>query len=171
MHRLRTMFGSMALAIALTALVTATLAQGPGPGGGRGFGGFGGPGGRGGSVFSLLDNAAVQEELKVTDAQKAQIKTTNEAVNTKRQAFFSGFRRGNDNGANGGGAQRPDPETMRADMQELQNQTEAAFARILSKPQRSQLNQIDLQRQGPMAVLRPEIAEKLGIDDGQMEEM
>lgn len=189
MIRIRTMFSSMAAALLLLALVSATLAQAPGSGGagggggrgGRGGGGFGfgGPGGRGGSIFGLLDNAAVQEDLKVTDKQKEQIKTANEAINKKRQALFAGMRGNNNNaggangagGGNGGGGQRPDIETMRANMQELQAQTEATFAKILTKAQRSRLTQIDLQRQGPMAVLRPDIAEKLNVADDQMEEM
>ena len=66
---------------------------GGGPGGFGGFGGFGGPGGPGGrggggpagnSVEALIQNVAVQDDLKVDDKQKAKIKTLGEAATKER---------------------------------------------------------------------------------------
>lgn len=187
MLRIPAMLGTMCVGL----LVSASLAQGPGgpggPGGGRGgFGGPGGPGGmfgRGGGggfgPYGLLDNAAVQEELKLTDEQKTQVKQTNEAIGKKRQELFAGFRRNNGNNNNGNNndpnAQdappMPDPEVMRANMEALHAQADKVFGKILNKTQMARLGQIDLQRQGPMAVFRPDIAKKLNIDEEQMEQM
>ena len=68
-----------------------------GPGGpGGGFGGFGGPGGPGGgwggrgggpganSVEALIQNEAVQEDLKVDDKQKAKVKSLVDSANKER---------------------------------------------------------------------------------------
>ena len=67
---------------------------GGGPGGPGGFGGAGGPGGPGGrggfgggnpnSVERLVQNTAVQEDLKVNDKQKTQIKELADKVTKKR---------------------------------------------------------------------------------------
>src|SRR5580704_14373549 len=63
-------------------------ARGPGgpggPGGPRGPGGPGGPGGFG-SFLNLVQNPAVQEELKLKDVQKTKIQSLVEAVNQRRR--------------------------------------------------------------------------------------
>jgi hypothetical protein len=250
------MFASMVAAIGVAALSALTLAQPPGggppgggpPGGGPGggFGGFGGmfggPGGfggrgGGGNIWGLLDYTAVQEDLKLTDKQKDQLKTAKEQVDALRKAAFPnrgqggpggnaapGGNRGNrrnrggGNGAPGGGGapgaapagpngfilpvayQPPDPNAQggqggqgggrgnrgggqggpggpggpggfnraqfQETMQQLQLQTEAVYKKILTKSQNARLHEIDLRRQGTMAIVqRPEIAEKLNVDE------
>ena len=88
----------MATAFALT-MSSIALAQGPGGRGGAGGGGGarGGFGG-GGSLIGLAQMPPVQEELKVTDAQKPKLKELSDAVNKKRGEIFAAMR------ANGGGA-------------------------------------------------------------------
>jgi hypothetical protein len=58
---------------------------------------------------------------------------------------------------------------MQAAIQEMRNLSQTADAtitnKILTKKQVKRLNEIDLQRRGPLAVLDPAIAEKLNIDD------
>jgi len=186
MSRIRMALGTTCLALVLAALVTVTQAQGPGgPGGGGrgGRGGFGGFGGRSGGMFGLLENPAVQTELKLTEEQKTQLKSTTELVNAERTKLFAGMgrnRRNNNtnnadpnaaNNADPNAAPPTDPETMRANMQAFQGNVEKAYKKVLTKDQLTRLTQIDLQNQGPMAVFRPEIAQKLNISEDQMAQM
>jgi len=70
---------------------------------------------------------------------------------------------------------QPDPEAvqrwqaMREAMTELRQSTEQALARILSRGQMNRLRQIQLQLEGPSALVRDELAEKLNIDEAQVE--
>jgi len=200
------MLGTMIGSLTLMALVSATMAQGPGrggrggPGGPGGFGGgpggfMGGPGGFGG-VYGLLRNNAVLEDIKATDKQKEQLAKARDYLDKKQEAAFAAFRgnrggrngrnnnqNGNPNGdgnpngnvngdPNGGfGGGRPNFEEMQAAREQMNAETEAVYAKILTKAQRERLNQIDLQRQGPTAVFRPEIAQKLNIGEDQMEQL
>ena len=242
MRRIKTMFGVMSAAVALSSLLSVSMAQGPGrPGGFRGGpGGFGGFGRGGGNIYGLLDNAAVQEDLKLTEEQKSGLPKAKEKADKLRQESFAAFRgnRGNRNGgqpgaggaaaqpangqggaatqpaggqagaagqaaggaggrrrnggggqagggANGGGGQAAggaipnfDPaqfqaqmQQMRTNMAKMQKQTDAIYAEVLKKDQVERLRQIDLRRQGQLAVLRPEIASKIGITDMQQEKI
>jgi len=64
-----------------------------------------------------------------------------------------------------------DPEVMQANFAKLTKGTEALWAKVINKTQRKRLDEIDLQRQGPLAVLQPEMAKKLNISDDQMAQM
>ena len=97
---------TMAMAISAASLATAQ-----GPGGRGGWGGPGGPGGRGGpggpgggSITGLLQNTAVQEELKLSPAQIEKVSKINEASNKKRGEVVAQFR---PNGGNNGGGNNP----------------------------------------------------------------
>lgn len=57
---------------------------------------------------------------------------------------------------------------MQENFAKLTKGTEAIFAKVITKVQRERLTQIDLQRQGPLAVLQPEMAKKLNIGEDQM---
>src|SRR4051812_20163133 len=99
MHRSRSHFISLGLVLALAAGVASVRAQQPtrpggpggpqgaqgGPGGGPGGFGFGGLGARGGEL-SLVNDPAVQEELKLTDEQKTQLQD----LAQKQRANFGG---------------------------------------------------------------------------------
>jgi len=263
MSRLRITLMSAALMVALSALTLNTLAQPPGrngggPGGGPGGffgrgGGPGGPGGFGGSLLSLASNPAVQEDMKVKDKQKAQIKSLNDKFNLQSREIWGqmgggpggpggpgggpggpgggqnaqgkgGRRQGqngqgnangqvdgqadgqiapgnggfgggfngqvqdpnvpgfdpNQQGQGGGGGGRgnrgqQDPERaqrfamMREAMDELTQTAEASLGKILDKAQVTRLKQIQLQLQGPGAILREDMMEKLGIDESQIQ--
>jgi hypothetical protein len=56
-------------------------------------------------------------------------------------------------------------------MQAIQQESEVVYTKILTKDQKKRLGEIDLQRQGPMAVMRPEVAQKLNIGEDQMAAM
>ncbi len=241
MSRLRVTLFTAALLMALAALTFDTLAQPPGGrggGGGGGFGGRGGPGGGfggpggfggrgggpgGGSLLQLASNPAVQEELKLKDKQKAQIKSlidNYDAQNRELRAQMGGpggqgrggaqgnaqrgggpgngdptaqangqpggfvGQQGQDPNAPGGGRgnrqrQPVDPEVaqqrmlafqaMNQAMNELRQSAEASLGKILDKGQVARLKQIDLQRAGPDVIFRPDVSEKLNIDEAQVE--
>jgi hypothetical protein len=70
---------------------------------------------------------------------------------------------------------QPNPEmmqrfqAMREAMNELRQSTEQALAKILSRGQVGRLRQIQLQLEGPSALVRDEIAEKINLDEVQVE--
>jgi hypothetical protein len=250
MSRLRITLISTAMMVALAALTLNSLAQPPGrngggPGGGPGGffgggGGPGGPGGPGGSLLSLASNPAVQEDMKLKDKQKAQIKSLNDKFSVQSREIWGqmgggfggpggpggpgggpggapdaqgkggrrrgqngqdaqangGFAGGNDgqgqvqdpngpggNQNQGGGGGRgnrgpggqQDPERaqrfalMREAMDELTQSAETSLGKILDKTQVTRLKQIQLQLQGPGAILREDMMEKLGIDESQIQ--
>jgi Spy/CpxP family protein refolding chaperone len=200
-------------------------ARGPGgPGGPGGPRGPGGPGGFGGpgSIVNLVQNPAVQEELKLKDAQKTKIQSLVEAVNQRRRHLReqmnpggpqgpggnggrgrnngdAGAQPGGDgatDGQNGGGGFGPsgpggggfgpggpggpggrrqmDPEmverftAMREAEMELTQNSEQTLARILERGQSTRLRQIQLQMDGMNALVRPDMIEKLNLDDEQV---
>jgi hypothetical protein len=115
MSRLKITLMTAAMMLALAALTLNSLAQPPGRGGGGGGGGgfgggrggFGGPGGGPGGGMSLLQlasNAAVQEDLKLKDAQKAKIKSLNDKYDVQRRELGNQMGFGGPGGP-GGGAQ------------------------------------------------------------------
>ena len=88
MFRSRSPLVAVGIAAALSILACYAIAQPPGrrgPGGPRRAGGPVGPVGPGGSILDLVQNAAVQGELKVKDAQKTKIQTLAETVNQRRR--------------------------------------------------------------------------------------
>ena len=157
---------------------------GGGPGGfGGGPGGFGGgPGGwGGGTVFGLVSNKAVQDELKLTDKQKDQIKKASAASDQMTQELMA--KMPNRRGGRGNQNQEPQvdeegnpiPPPTREEIQEafqnVRGEAEGALAKILKKEQRTRLSEIDLQRAGTSAFMRPEVVERLGIDEEQQAQM
>ncbi len=74
----------LATKLALLFMLAAPLASAQGPGGPGGRGGWGGPGGGGTSPTALVQMPVVQDEVKMTDKQKAQIKQIKESADKKR---------------------------------------------------------------------------------------
>jgi hypothetical protein len=102
----------------------------------------------------------------------------NAAAQNPTGANPKGARGGFGGGPGGGGAFPLDPEAMQKardammkTMQGIQKMTDESLKKILKKEQIARLSEIDLRRQGPMAVFREDIAKKLGIDEPQMEMM
>jgi hypothetical protein len=257
MSRLRITFTTSAVFVAMAALTLSSLAQPPGrnggggpPGGGfgrgfggpGGFGGFGGPGG--GSLLMLALNPAVQDDMKLKDKQKAQIKSLNDKYSQQMQELRTEFgfnfggpgQRGGPQGkgqargqgqngdpnaqvpgqgggfGGGGGGQGQDPnapgfgqnqgggrgnrgnrnqngqgvpedpevaqqrELAREAMNELRQSAESSLGKILEKGQAIRLKQIQLQLEGPSAVVcqnpthpHGDMIDKLQIDDSQQQ--
>ncbi len=173
--------GALAAGFLLVMVSVAVQAQGPpggqgGPGGpGGGGGGFGGPGGGfggpfggggfggpfggggpgGSSVASLVLNPAVQKDIALTTKQSAQLKKLDASVRQKRRELFTP-------GQDGGDFR----ERMQAGMT-LQRDFESAITKMLTKKQKDRLAEIDLQREGVMAVSRKEVASKVKLTSSQ----
>jgi hypothetical protein len=229
--------------VAVTALYNAADAQGPGGneggsgrqggpggrqggGGGRGGFGFGGMRPLATSYLQMLQEDAIQTELKLTEAQKTKIATVQdankkqfdemrkqmderraerrkaqEAERAAAQANGIDPQGGNGggvgNGQNGqggfggpggfgggpggfgggrggrgrggfGGFDSEEMQMFRQQGEALRQQTDSALGRILSKAQLKRLSQISLQRQGPEAVAREDIAVKLNMSEDQL---
>jgi hypothetical protein len=207
--------------------------QGDQGGGFRGPGGFGGFGGFGGSVLNLAGLEPVQEELKITEAQKTKITKLTTDTNSKRREYSQNMRQQMDasrsqlrnqqrqftnnlqqnqpydardqalggiqgtgggfgvnpydTGQNGNGvdpgalrrnfrdqeneARRQGFEMMRQGMQQLEGKAEQSLARILDKNQLRRLYELQLQLEGPFAVLKPDVAERLELREIQADEI
>lgn len=188
-----------ALAVATLALllsVSPCFAQGRNGGGNRG----GGPGGRGGFGMTdpsmLVNIPAVQEEIKLTDKQKAKLKALDEKVQTARRQFMPNFGRGGPGGNNGGpggnnggpggnnggggrfgnnggqpgmqgGAPAFDFQAMREQMNLLREQQTIELGKILSAKQFARVKEIAVQADGVNAFTRPEFMEEAGVDEEQ----
>jgi hypothetical protein len=117
----------------------------------------------------------------------------NQTLDPRDQALASGIGAGGGFGANafnGGQQEGVDPnvvqqgfrqqqndlqrqnwEEMRQGMEELQAGSEQSLAKILDRKQVQRLREIQLQVEGPFAVLRPDVSEKLELRDEQAEEI
>ncbi|MGP0063895.1 MAG: hypothetical protein ACLQGP_09905 [Isosphaeraceae bacterium] len=160
----------------------------------------GGAGGLGTNLLGLVTNPAVQAELKATEAQKAHLKALSEQDEEQRLRWLErmGIGRpdvaGNrgDGKSRGGGdppgravgtgggrrldnspdAEQQDPfATMLEARQQIQRSTERSIARILSQAQYARARQIQLQTEGPAALLRPEMQERLYLSEDQVAEI
>jgi hypothetical protein len=145
--------------------------------GGMAFGG--GRGGRdrnrgdsnnSGMTSLLLRSTPLQEELEVTEEQKAALEKTNDDMNNRRRDLFRQMfgQRGGQRGPGGG---RPDPEAMRQMMAAMAAESEKVVLSVLEPEQRQRLTQIGLQIEGPLAVARPEVAKKLNISPPKQQEI
>ncbi len=159
----------------------------------RGRGGRGGangpvqPVGRSGLILSLAQYPVVQKELKLEDAQKTKIRSVVDLSKQRQQKLRDLMSpqgqsgQGAGAGGNGGGGQGN--ARMRAlDMAErfaamregqmvLDEDIEKALASILDRGQYGRLKQIQLQVEGISALLRPDMIEKLNLDEFQVEQI
>jgi Spy/CpxP family protein refolding chaperone len=149
---MRTLPFKLAVAALVLALVVPAFAQRQG----RGRGGFGGP--QIGPV--LLLNKSVQDELKLTDDQKAavtKIQTKQREALTKAREDAAG-----------------DFAKMREAMQAVQQETNKDIAKVvdtLTPTQQKRFKQIQVQVGGMRALQSPELAKALNLTDKQKEEI
>jgi hypothetical protein len=108
----------------------------------------------------LITFPAIQEELKLTTAQAAQIKAVKAEFDRRRQEFAQGLTK-----LQG----RLAPAALTEWITSVRIEQEAAIARILHPRQRTRLEQIALQIEGPVCVARPEIAERINLGPEQLE--
>lgn len=114
--------------------------------------GQGGMGRRGG-LIGLLRREDVRKELKLTQDQI-----------TKLEALMEQFR-GQLGQRDPQGAR--DPNAMRERMQKM----EAAIKEILNVEQFKRLQELRLQLEGPSAIARPDVQEKLGLSEAQKKQI
>ena len=169
---------TLALAAAVaTAQVPAGGGVGPGPGGGGVQVKVAGPAiGTGSGPVSLIVLATqptVQSELKLTDAQKQKIAKIDEQVKEKREQIRNVMGPKRDPG---GGPLMFNSDMAGAGMEEMKQanlallaEADAAVRRELQRKQRTRLDQIALQADGPLAFERPDVLETLNLQAPQVE--
>lgn len=151
------------IVVSLLAIGACAIAQ-QGQGGGRQGGGRGGQfgmmgrGGMGGPA-SLINRTDVQEDLKLTAAQKEGLAKLQEKQQEERRAMMEEMRN-----SGGGGFDR---EAMTKMMQESQAKNEKAVNALLEPGQITRLKEIWVQLQGNRAILDAKIQEELGFDQAQ----
>jgi hypothetical protein len=179
-----TLAGLSAATVAMAGLVAAAQVpdQAP-PGGGFGPGRVGvqvkvagpaiGSGSGPVSLITLLTQPSVQKELKLTDAQKQKIAKIDEQLKQHADQARNAMAPKPDPG--GGPAllnlemARAAMEDMKQAMQALHSEAGAAAMQELQRKQRTRLEQIRLQADGPLAFERPEVLERLNLEETQIE--
>lgn len=156
----RTFWNAGLAIIALTTVGAAAFAQGPPPGGGRGFGGpggggFGGPGGGGAQFLLMLPE--VQKELKLDAAQVD---------------LLQGLRQGGPGGPGGGRQafeefQKLSPEERQKRFTAMRQQEDKKVAEILDAKQLARLKQLQLQQRGVRALGQSDVADSLKLTPDQ----
>jgi hypothetical protein len=117
------------------------------------MGPMGGPG--------VLFRADVQRELKLTDAQISQL----------REAFPPPQNQGGRGGFGGPGGGRPGMGGPGGPNEEEMRQQEAKLKGILNARQFARFEQLSLQLQGPRALARPDLAQKLNLSEAQVQKI
>ncbi len=157
-------------------------------GGGGGRGGRGGPGGGNnnnndgglGAMLDLLDRSpALQAEIKLKPEQKDKLASIQDQSRQKQRELFQSMRNnGNNNNNNGGGGRGGrggfNPamfQQMRQARELIDQQSEVAASKVLTKAQISRLKQIRLQIVGPLAVAEPLVAQSLMLSDEQYQQV
>ena len=105
---------------------------------------------------SLISSPSVQEDLGLTEKQKAQLKRLDTSLAQKRREAFAGAGQG-----------PPDPQAMMSAMTSLRRDYDAAVSKLLNKRQKDRLAQLELQREGLLAVARTEVSTKLKLTTAQ----
>jgi uncharacterized membrane protein len=149
---------ALSLVLLLVAVAPAQEQREGRRGGGRG--GFGGFGGMFSSPAGLVGMPQVQEELNLTDEQKKEVA---EGLAQMRSGF-----------GNPGEAQNLSQEEREKRMEEFQKAGKAfeeKLNKILKPEQQARLKQLNLQRQGAMALSQPELAKQLGLTEDQQKKI
>lgn len=126
---------------AFIAMTVASTAMAQGPGG-RGFGG--------GGVTGLLAIPEVQQELNMSEVQK-------EKFRSLRQ--------------DSGDRQTQTREERQQRSEEIAKRAEELVKSEFSEQQQQRLSELRIQREGASALARKDVAEKLGLDQGQIDQI
>jgi hypothetical protein len=139
--------------------------------------GSAGQGDLSGMTSLLQGNAALQEELGLTDRQKGELKAASKAIRRRQDELLRKMPAGG--GGSGGdqaraeivqageGDEEFDPGAMREAIGALGRESDESVLRALSPRQRERLSQIALRIEGPTAVARPEVASRLNLSPDQ----
>ncbi len=130
-------------AVVFLGLTSSVSAQRQGPPFGRGYG-----------SANLLRNEAIQKELKMTDEQKEKLRKGLEAVRGNPADF-----------------RNLSAEERQKRFEEMDKKGTELVKDVLDEKQQKRLEQIELQMAGPGALMLPDVAEKLKLDDAQKAKM
>lgn len=140
------------------ALVATAFAQ-PGAGGPRGGRGMAPGMGMGfGAGFGLLMMPEVQRELGLTQQQIQQLQQLWQQQRAQMQELWR--QRGSN-----------DPSRPPEGWQQLWQQQQEQIGRILQPAQRTRLRQLELQRMGPAALMRPDVTSELNLTEQQQQKI
>jgi len=141
--------------------------QGGGQGQGRGPG-MGGPGMMGGPSIGLphsaqlLNRRDVAKDLALTQDQKDQIRDVMDKAREKMRSLMPPPP-----GEGGDEGERPDPQTMRANMEKIQASIDKSLASVLTATQTARLKEIKIQMAGSSAAIDKDIQAQLSLTDDQ----
>ena len=110
-----------------------------------------GPGGP-----SLLLSASVQEELGLSDKQKSQLKKLQASMMQKSREGLEAARQ-----------EGVDPQEIMQGMAGLRREHDLAASRVLDKAQKSRLAQLEMQREGLLAIAKSDVANKIKLTSPQ----
>jgi hypothetical protein len=150
--------------VVLSSYAGSTVAQQKGKGkggfGGFGFGGFGGPGSL---TTAVLNNKALQEELKVSPEQQTKLKPAAEMQKKLQDKMAEAFKDA------GGDFQKMQEIGTKLNEERLKvvEETKKAVEETLSADQKTRLKQIEVQQAGPMAFANEETVKDLKLTDAQ----
>ena len=185
MHRIRMILASTVLVSVVNLTTSVISGQEPGIGDPNGFGGGNAripvPQYRSNPGFKWIANEAVQNDLKLTDKQKDQIKTAKAALDEKEQALLKHpgngmrFRSSAGNRPNpsnepapGNSEPLPDSKDWFKRDQALKREIDVTYSKILTKAQLNRLNKIHMRQVGLFLIWDdPSIAQKLNLSEVQ----
>ncbi len=160
---MRLMIVTGLIALIVSTSVNPVHAQRRGQGPGQSLGGFrGGPGGLGGSppsMADLLQIPVVQNDLKLSDEQRARVESI---AQEKRNTFRERMQQ-----AAGGNVVRPTREQLEQLRESMNEQAQQALGKILDVDQRSRANQIFYQALGSRVFGNDQFAKKLKLSREQ----
>lgn len=107
---------------------------------------------------SLLTQEAVEDDLKLSEEQRAKVVQLTQQLEEQRREVFQEFQK-----------LRPDDQRQRMDQMFEDNRK--AVADILRPDQAQRLQELDWQAQGPMAFGNPEMVKELKLTDAQRKQI
>ncbi len=107
----------------------------------------------------ILNRSDVQEEIKLSDDQKAKLDTQRAGIRDKMRALFSG--------GGGFGGSDEDRKAMQIKMQAVFEDVSKEALRVLTDEQRKRVKELYVQSAGNLAVLQPDVAKELEITAAQ----
>lgn len=154
------------LAVAASVMVTGVAQAQPGGGRGGFGGGFGGGRGGAGADAMLIGQPEVQKELGITEDQKVLVGEMLEDLRAGGQRIdFAALRDLSED------ERRAKFEEFRKQGEERAKQAEDALKAILDEKQFARYSELRLQRQGPNALLRPEVSSALSLTQEQKDKL
>ncbi len=136
--------------------------QGPGRGPGMGGPMMGEPMIGMPHTAQILNRRDVSKDLNLTQNQRDQIREVMDRAREKMRSMMPPPP-----GEGGEDGERPDPETMRANMEKAQSEIDKSLAKVLTSDQAARLKEIKIQMAGSSAAADKQIQSELGLSSDQ----